>query len=145
MVKEKSTRIHLEGNGIMEEMYRTVRQVAVSNEIKEKLIRKEQERRVKECEKELNKILADKFYQKLTNKMWVRIADKNFFYVESGKNSGKNKDIKFLIADAIRTVSNYDNNSLYEIEGYKCRLLKEEEINSLFAAREEEWIRYAVH
>lgn len=145
MVKEKSTRIHLEGNGIMEEMYRTVRQVAASNEIKEKLIIKEQERRVKECEKELNKILADKFYQKLTNKMWVRIADKNFFYVESGENSGKNKAVKLLIMDNTRTVSNYGNNRLYEIEGYKCRLLKEEEINSLFAAREEEWIRYAVH
>ena len=91
----------------MEEMYRTVRQVAASNEIKEKLIRKEQERRVKECEKELNKILADKFYQKLTNKMWVRIADKNFFYVESGENSGKNKAVKLLIMDNTRTVSNY--------------------------------------
>lgn len=142
MVQEK---IYLEGNGIMEEMYRTVRKVAASSEIKEKLIRKEQERRIKECEKELNKVLADKFYQKLTNKMWVRIANKKFFYVESGENSGKNKDIKLLITDNTRTGSDDGGNAPYKIEGYKCRLLKEEEINSLFAAREEEWIRYAAH
>lgn len=115
----------------MEEMYKTVNKVAVSNEAKEKLIIKEWDKRIKECEKVLNnKTLVDKFY-KITNKMWTRIANKKLFYVDAEVVDKNDKEIKRLVADTTRIVLDI-NNCPSEIEGYACRPFTEAEAKSIF-------------
>lgn len=99
----------------MEEMYRTVTKIAISNEVKEKLnqnrentIRKEQDKRILECEKILNnnsKLLVDKFY-KITNKMWIKILNKKLFYVDGEIVDENRKNLKLLIS---KEDSNSDN------------------------------------
>lgn len=115
----------------MEEMYKTVSKVAVSNEAKEKLIGKEWDKRIKECEKVLNnKTLVDKFY-KITNKMWTRIANKKLFFVDAEVVDKNNKKIKCLVADTTRIVLNAEN-CPNEIEGYACRPFTEAEAKCIF-------------
>lgn len=117
----------------MEEMYKTVSKIAVSNEAKEKLIIKEWDKRIIECEEVLAKTLMDKFY-KITNKMWTRIANKKLFYVDGEVVDENNKDIKLLVVDSTRIVLLYGSscNIQEHIEGYKCRLLKYEEVYYIF-------------
>lgn len=121
----------MEGYKIMEEMYKTVRQIAVRNEVKDKLIEKEWDNRIRKCEEVLNRTIADKFYKELTTKMWTRIVNKKLFYVDC-EIADKNKDIKLLIADTTRVIVNESGDCPDKIENYKCRLLKQEEAEFIF-------------
>lgn len=115
----------------MEEMYKTVSKIAVSNEAKEELIIKEWDKRIIECEEVLAKTLMDKFY-KITNKMWTRIANKKLFYVDGEVVDENNKDIKLLVADTTRIPLVHNSNCLNEVEGYSCRFLLETELQFIF-------------
>lgn len=116
----------------MKGMYKQVSSIAVNNEVKEILIKKECDKRITKCKETINKTLIDKFYKELTTKMWTRIANKDLFYVDGEIADKNNKDTKLLIADTTRVIVKDEENYTKKINGHKCRLLTEEEVKFIF-------------